>query len=93
MNGAPPLSPAIARRIMAHFRDDTEASTSQETPLTNREQEVLTLIAKGMTRAEVARLLHIQEGTVAGYIKRLYAKLNVGSRAEAALEARRLGLI
>lgn len=93
MNGAPPLSPAIARRIMAHFRDDNEASANQDTPLTNREQEVLTLIAKGMTRAEVARLLSIQEGTVAGYIKRLYAKLNVGSRAEAALEARRLGLV
>jgi DNA-binding CsgD family transcriptional regulator len=55
--------------------------------------EVLTLIARGMTRIEVARILQIQEGTVAGYIKRLYAKLNVGSRAEAALEARRLGLI
>jgi DNA-binding NarL/FixJ family response regulator len=92
MNGAPPLSPAIARRIMAHFREDQEITAGQ-TVLTSREQEVLTLIARGMTRVEVARILQIQEGTVAGYIKRLYAKLKVGSRAEAALEARRLGLI
>jgi DNA-binding NarL/FixJ family response regulator len=93
MNGAPPLSPAIARRIMAHFREDQETTAGQETVLTKREQDVLTLIARGMTRIEVARILQIQEGTVAGYIKRLYAKLKVGSRAEAALEARRLGLI
>ena len=93
MNGAPPLSPSIARRIMAHFRAASPQAAAQEFELTPREQEVLTLIAKGMTRAEVAALLAIREGTVAGYIKRLYGKLNVCSRAEAALEAKRLGLV
>jgi DNA-binding NarL/FixJ family response regulator len=93
MNGAPPLSPAIARRIMAHFREDQKMAEDRKALLTKREQDVLTMIAKGMTRIEVASNLSIQEGTVAGYIKRLYSKLNVSSRAEAALEARRLGLI
>lgn len=93
MNGAPPLSPAIARRIMTHFREDATETTDHDTLLTKREKDVLALIAKGMTRVEVATRLEIQEGTVAGYIKRLYAKLKVCSRAEAALEARRLGLI
>jgi DNA-binding NarL/FixJ family response regulator len=93
MNGAPPLSPAIARRIINHFHNDREITAPIDIPLTKREQEVLTLIARGMTRLEVASQLMIQEGTVAGYIKRLYSKLNICSRAGAALEARRLGLI
>ncbi|MFA5082588.1 MAG: response regulator transcription factor [Hydrogenophilaceae bacterium] len=89
--GEPPLSPAIARRMLAFFRP--EAPAKAEVELTGRETEVLRFIAKGMTQAETARLLGISQHTVAGYVKELYRKLNVSSRAEAALRARDLGLV
>jgi DNA-binding NarL/FixJ family response regulator len=89
--GEPPLSPAIARRMLAFFRP--EAPVAVEAELTGRETEVLRFIAKGMTQAETARLLGISQHTVAGYVKELYRKLNVSSRAEAALRARDMGLV
>lgn len=89
--GEPPLSPAIARRMLAFFRP--EAPAAPEAELTGRETEVLRFIAKGMTQAETARLLGISQHTVAGYVKELYRKLNVSSRAEAALRARDMGLV
>jgi DNA-binding NarL/FixJ family response regulator len=91
LSGEPPLSPAIARRVLQHFhaRDDGKPDTT----LSTRETEVLTLIAKGMNRSEIARLLGISVNTASGYIKTIYQKLNVSSRAEATLEASRLGLV
>ena len=58
-----------------------------------RETEALRLIAKGLTTAEVARLLNISANTVPSYVKEIYRKLNVSSRAEAALTARNMGLV
>jgi DNA-binding NarL/FixJ family response regulator len=89
-SGQPPLSPAIARKILGSFR--APPSPSDEN-LTARETDVLQLIAKGMTMAEVAKLLNISRNTVAGYVKDIYRKLNVSSRAEAALTARNLGIV
>lgn len=89
--GEPPLSPAIARKLLGHFQQP--AAGSGEVELTERETEVLKLIAKGLTQAEAARLLGISRHTVAGYVKDLYRKLNVSSRAEAALLARDMGLV
>ena len=89
--GRPPLSPAIARRLLAHFRPQMQSYTTE--PLTQRETEVLGIIAKGMTLPEAARLLGISSHTVSGYTKEIYRKLNVSSRAEAALTARNIGLV
>ncbi|MCF8212134.1 MAG: response regulator transcription factor [Rhodoferax sp.] len=89
--GRPPLSPAIARRLLAHFRPSTTDLVPQG--LTQRETEVLGIIAKGMTLAETARLLGISTHTVSGHTKEIYRKLNVSSRAEAALTARSIGLV
>ena len=88
--GQPPLSPAIARRMLAFFQP---AQALPPPDLTDRETEVLRFIAKGMTQAETARLLGISQHTVSGYVKELYRKLNVSSRAEAALMARDMGLV
>jgi len=88
-SGEPPLSPAIARRLLAFF----QPPPAPEISLTERETEVLCLISKGLTQAEAARLLGISPHTVGGYVKDLYRKLNVSSRAEAAVRARDLGLI
>jgi len=54
---------------------------------------VLRLIAKGHTVADVARLLGLSRHTAAGYLKDVYRKLSVRSRAEATLEASRRGLV
>ncbi|HET7131979.1 MAG TPA: LuxR C-terminal-related transcriptional regulator, partial [Gammaproteobacteria bacterium] len=61
--------------------------------LSPREEEVLRLIAKGLRIADVAALLDITPHTVCAHIKNIYRKRQLGSRAEAALEAQRLGLV
>lgn len=89
--GEPPLSPAIAQRLLRVFGE--VSTTSEETGLTARERETLILIAKGLRLPEVAQGLNVSRNTAAGYIKTIYRKLKVSSRAEAALEAARLGLV
>jgi len=91
INGEPPLSPAIARKMMSYFSDDD--TLEKQTKLSDRETEILTLIAKGLKRNEVAGLLELSPNTVAAHLKRIYNKLNVSTRAEATLEALRLGLV
>lgn len=86
----PPLSASIARRLLHHFHEPVDEEIVR---LTEREHEVLTLIAKGYTVKKVAGLLDISVNTTAGYVKNIYRKLNISSRAEATLEASRLGLI
>ncbi len=97
VNGQPPLSPGVARRILNYFTGslpESDAKKSQHVvQLTDREQEVLRLIAKGYSRPEVAKLLGISLNTVSGYTKTIYQKLNITSRAEAVVEAVKLGLI
>lgn len=94
--GQPPLSPSIARRLLRHFAAPVApppADTTDESNLTPRETEVLRLTAKGLTRQEVAQMLQLSTHTVAGYLKDIYRKLSIGSRAEATLEAARRGLV
>lgn len=92
--GRPPLSPSIARKLLSVFQDEREADqVPPEATLTQREREVLMLIAKGYTVARVAEMLGITRNTAAGYVKVIYRKLNISSRAEATLEATRQGLI
>lgn len=88
--GVPALSPAIARRIMEHFRMTGPAAP--EADLTARERDVLALIGRGLRNAEVAGELGLSENTVAGHIKNIYRKLGISSRAEAAWQAARMGL-
>jgi DNA-binding NarL/FixJ family response regulator len=86
--GQPPLSPSIARRLLRHFQP-----VQEEPPLRPREIDVLRLTAKGLTLAEVAEALQLSRHTVSGYLKDIYRKLSVTNRAEATLEAARLGLV
>lgn len=92
MSDEPPLSPAVARRILRHFHTDAVGS-QEEATLSEREREVLTLVAKGLSRSDISELLGITTNTAAGYIKAIYRKLNISSRAEAVLEAVRMGLV
>lgn len=94
--GEPPLSPSIAQRMLQHFarlqphapRDD--AAGAEE--LTAREMDVLRLLGRGLRVTEAARVLGLKRHTIAGYVKNIYRKLNISSRAEAAIEAVRRGL-
>ncbi|MFA6289182.1 MAG: response regulator transcription factor [Opitutaceae bacterium] len=90
--GIPALSPPVARRIMDHFRL-TGPCEEADGKLTPRELEVLGLIARGLRIADAACALGVAEGTVASHIKAIYRKLDISSRAEAALHATRLGLL
>ncbi|MGB4248007.1 MAG: LuxR C-terminal-related transcriptional regulator [Pseudohongiellaceae bacterium] len=80
----------LPRRLLGFFgpREDREA-----TRLTARERDVLGLIAKGYATAKVAEFLNITRNTASGYVKVIYRKLNISSRAEAALEASRRGIV
>lgn len=88
--GIPALSPSVARRIMDHFR--LTGPVAPEDELTTRERNVLALIGRGLRNGEVAAELDLSENTVAGYIKTIYRKLGISSRAEASWHATRMGL-
>ncbi len=91
LNGSPPLSPPIARRIMRLAKQ--EPATLSLIPITPREEEVLTYIAKGLNRSEVAQLLSVSAHTITTHVRSIYTKLDISSRAEATVEAIRRGLI
>ena len=97
--GDPPLSPGIARRLLTFYQQQAPLKTATTEPvkvesmLSNREEEVITLLAKGITTKEIARMLEITPNTASGYVKSAYRKLNVSSRAEASLKAVELGLV
>ena len=81
------LSPQAAARLMREVR----APESPET-LTERETEVLRLLAQGLANKEIARELHIGEKTVKTHVSSVLLKLNVRSRTQAALYAAQIGL-
>jgi len=100
LHGQPPLSPGVARRILRFLSRSSPPSGGRASHggppagnLTERETEVLRLIAKGYSRPEVASLLNLSLNTVSTYTKSIYQKLDVSRRAEAVVEAVRLGLI
>ena len=93
------LSPSIALRVLRHFRAAPVAPPHQTVTapsavkLTEREVDVLRLIAKGYRAPEVGPLLGITSSTVSSYVREIYRKLGISSRAEAAMEAARRGLV
>jgi NarL family two-component system response regulator LiaR len=96
------LDSPVARRVLQEMRDSLTAegrTTSQlaaqplAEPLSERELEVLDLIAAGLTNPEIANRLFIAKGTVKRHINNIYGKLQVHHRAEAIARARDLGLV
>jgi DNA-binding NarL/FixJ family response regulator len=97
VSGRPALSPRIAQSMLGHFRESEQNLASNEDEklleqLTNREREILSLIAKGCGVKEVGDLLEISSNTVSHHIKNLYSKLNVHNRAEATAAAVQLNI-
>ena len=91
------LEPSVARKVLTEFaRQSTSSSSKQQQtsdPLTEREIEVLALIAEGATNREIAQNLFLAEGTVKNYVTLILQKLDVRDRTQAALHARDLGII
>lgn len=100
-SGGSPISPLIARKILTRFQDERkeltakdDANANNETvSLSKREQEVLEYITKGFSANEIASLMLVSPHTVLTFIRRIYAKLRVTSKAEAIYEARHQGLL
>ncbi len=87
------FSPAIAARLMDYFAG-TQKSTSPEIfpELTDREREILQLIARGESNAAIAEKLSISLKTVRNHVSNIYHKLQVADRAQAAIRAREAGM-
>ena len=81
-HGGAPMSSHIARKVVTAFRQ-TPASENSEVRLSPREEEVLRLLAKGHRSKEIAEDLGLGLGTVNTYVRHIYEKLHVRSRAEA----------
>jgi DNA-binding NarL/FixJ family response regulator len=94
--GGSPISPPIARHLLRRFRDvpaGAGIATEHLPRLSEREHEVLSLIVKGFSYAEIAGLLGVSGHTVTTHVRSIYRKLEVHSRGEAVYEALQLGLV
>jgi DNA-binding NarL/FixJ family response regulator len=82
--GGSPMSSQIARKVVQNFyRNETQTAGGETVELSGREREVLELLARGYLYKEIAEMLKISVQTVNTYIRRIYEKLHVRSRAQA----------
>ena len=93
------IEPSVARKVVAEFArlaataPGRPAGAGLPEPLSEREQEILGLLAQGLTNREIAARLHLAEGTVKNYVTAILHKLGVRDRTQAALRARELDLL
>jgi DNA-binding NarL/FixJ family response regulator len=86
------FSPTIAARLVDYFAGTRVASPEIFPELTDREREILQLIARGQSNAQIAEQLSISLKTVRNHVSNIYNKLQVADRAQAAIRAREAGL-
>jgi len=95
--GGSMIEPSVARKVVAEFARLAPPTESAKDvliePLSEREVEILKLIAHGLTNKEVANQLYLAEGTVKNYVTSILQKIDVRDRTQAALRARELGLL
>ncbi|GAA4613611.1 hypothetical protein GCM10023195_59010 [Actinoallomurus liliacearum] len=96
-DGGACLSPQVARRVITELNREglsrrTEARSRLGT-LTGREREVLALVGGGLSNAQIARRLHLVEGTVKAYVSAIFTRLGVRNRVQAAILAYEAGLV
>ena len=97
-SGASWLEPSITSRVLAEFRTHEQTSAVPPSarlvdPLTEREREVLVLMARAASNGEIAERLAVSEGTVKTHIGRIFAKLGARDRAAAIVWAYDVGLV
>jgi DNA-binding NarL/FixJ family response regulator len=89
-DGQPTLHPDVQRRLMQRVAAPVEQSALDN--LTDREREVLRLLAQGYSNKQIAGQLHLSEGTVKWYVSAILTKLDVDDRTQAALYAVKHGI-
>jgi DNA-binding NarL/FixJ family response regulator len=90
------LAPSVTRRLIDQFAQRPAAKPpagKELADITEREREVLALVARGLSNAEIAELLVLSEGTVKTHIKRIFMKLNLRDRTQAVILAYDVGLV
>jgi DNA-binding NarL/FixJ family response regulator len=96
-DGAAYLSPKVAQRVITQLAGGRmsrgAAARDRIEGLTEREREVLALVGAGLSNAEIARRLHIVEGTVKAYVSTILTRLGVRNRVQAAIVAHEAGLV
>jgi DNA-binding NarL/FixJ family response regulator len=88
------FSPSIATRVLAYFSASAQGGASAQAfpTLTDREREILRLIAQGQPNPTIARQLSLSTKTVGNYVSNIFTKLQVAGRAQAIIRAREAGL-
>jgi len=89
--GEPSMHPTIARKLMLELQRSSDLPLTED-PLTEREVEVLGLVAQGLTNQEIADRLYVSERTVRTHVSNILSKLHLANRTQAALYALRKGL-
>jgi DNA-binding NarL/FixJ family response regulator len=90
------LAPSVTRRLISHFARRSQSPTKQRrdlAELTEREREVLLLIARGLSNAELAESLHVSMPTAKTHVSRILAKLGARDRAQLVVIAYESGLV
>lgn len=90
--GEPSLAPDIARKVLTEMRQGAQRPLTPE-PLTERELEVLRLVARGLSNPEIAGRLMVTEATVRSHVSNILGKLHLANRVQAALYALHEGLV
>jgi DNA-binding NarL/FixJ family response regulator len=95
--GGTVIQPSLARRLLRHFRIDAPpakgGATAPPSPLTQREAEILQLIARGRSNAQAAAELQISPATIRTHLEHIYQKLEVTNRVEAVTQGLKKGII
>ena len=87
------FGPAIAKRLMRYFANPRPSTPKDAFPeLTEREHEILALIAQHQTNPEIAKHLSLSQKTVRNHVSNIFTKLQVADRAQAIIQARKAGL-
>lgn len=89
--GQSSLHPTIARKLMSEINQPSELKPTED-PLSEREVEVLKLVARGFSNKQVAEMLTVSDGTVRIHVSNILNKLHLASRTQATLYALREGL-
>ena len=91
--GRTPVDPAVAERLFTYVRQGAPPRASAVAQLSEREREVLRLLASGLTNPAIADRLALAEGTVRNHLSAIFAKIDVADRAQATAYAWRYGLV
>ena len=94
MAGKTHVDPQVAGKLFDHVAQKTASpNTTIIAELSERERDVLRLLARGLSNADIAAHLYLSEGTVRNYVSSIFAKLDVSDRTQAAVLAIRYGVV